>query len=167
MTTQDKPAKSELFTLTMTAVDFAVPIGKTRTRVRQLVKKGRPPAWPAGTRIPLGPTLSAYLAHPRIEGRCSTSSAAKMRIGHARAAEIELRTAERARQVALTGKATNFVDTCPGTLLPEPDGSQARIGRRDVALRNWVDEKVCRLGQVVGDWATEQAAAPRRGKKAA
>ena len=102
-------------------------------RVRQLVSGGYIPKASRNS-YPLVGVVQGYVRFLKDEERRTSKSATANRVGEARAAEIELRTAERANRVIDTEEAIAAVDEMIGAIKWGMTGLPARV-TRDVALR--------------------------------
>lgn len=112
----------------------------TETYIRQLAAQG---VFPKATRgqYALVPLVQGYIKWLRDEDRRSSKSAAQSRVQDARAAEIELRTAERKRQVIPQEDCFAIVSNIVALTREHFDGLPARI-TRDVTLRATIEQEV-------------------------
>jgi hypothetical protein len=102
-------------------------------RVRQLVSEGYIPKASRNS-YPLVGLVQGYIRFLKDEERRTSKSATANRVGEARAAEIELRTAERANRLIETDEALDVMDDLLATYKAEMAGIPARV-TRDVTLR--------------------------------
>ncbi len=112
----------------------------TDDRVLALVKQGYIPKTGRGQYTIVG-VVQGYIRFLKDGEKRSAKSAAANRVAAARAAEIELRTAERAHRLIATDEAIDFVDEIVGSLKAELSGLAARL-TRDVALRRKIKAEV-------------------------
>lgn len=122
--------------------------------VRQLVKAGYIKQVSRG-RYNLVNVVHGYIDFLKDEERRTSKSAADSRVRDARANEIEMRNAERARLVIPIEEAIEAQDFLVGTVLQVLAGIPARV-TRDLETRRKV-EAVCNAGQK--EIAKAQAAA--------
>lgn len=112
----------------------------TDDRVLALVKQGYIPRTSRGQYTVVG-VVQGYIQFLKDSEKRNTKSAAANRVAAARAAEIELRTAERANRLIPTAEALNYVDEIIGSLRAELNGLAARL-TRDPALRRKIKMEV-------------------------
>jgi hypothetical protein len=109
-------------------------------RVRQLVKAGSIPK-PAKGRVPLVGAVQGYIRFLKDEDRRSTKTASASRVQDARAQEIELRTAERKRELIPIEEATAALDFVVAKVRGEMTGLPIRF-TRDVPLRRKLEDEL-------------------------
>lgn len=113
----------------------------TDTRLRQLVKDG----WikSTGKRGVYNTVecVQGYINFLRDEQRRAARSKADSRVRDARAAEIEIRTAERVRNLIPRDEAEGAIDFIFGQFKAELIGLPARV-TRDIALRRLIENEI-------------------------
>jgi len=109
-------------------------------RVRQLVKAGYIPRAEKG-RVLLVAAVQGYIKFLKEEERRTSKSAADSRVRDARAAEIELRIAEKNRQLVPIEDATTALDMVLASVREEFVGLPARV-TRDLDLRRTLEADV-------------------------
>lgn len=105
---------------------------------------------------PKNEIVRGYITFLRSEDRRSTKSAAESRVRDARAAEIELRVAERARRLIEIDEAIAAMQTVVGIVRTLMGGIAARV-TRDLQLRRTIEKAIndglalvaSRLGQEI------------------
>jgi hypothetical protein len=129
----------------------------TPTRVRQLAREG----WIvqiARNQFRLIDVVQGYIKFLRDDARRSTISQAEAKIKEARATEIQVRTAERLRELIATDDAVGAVETFAGTVLAEFSGMPARCSR-DKAVRRAIENEIyemrLRIAAKLGQLAAE------------
>ena len=109
-------------------------------RVRQLIKAGYIQRPKAGYTTIIS-AVQGYIRFLKDEDRKNTKSAAASRAVDARAQEIELRIAEKRRDLIPQEDATSALDLLAGEVNRQLTGLPARI-TRDVRLRREIEAKV-------------------------
>lgn len=109
-------------------------------RVRQLCKGGYIPR-PSKGLVPLVGAVQGYVKFLKEEDRRSSKSAADSRVRDARAAEIELRIAERKRDLIPRAEAEAVLDALAGMVRQAFDGLAARV-TRDLGVRRQIETAV-------------------------
>jgi len=112
----------------------------TLERLRQLAKAGAIPKAVNGN-YPLVPTVQGYIRFLKDEERRTSKSASASRVQEARAHEIELRTAERRREMIPVDDAIGALDFVVGRCVTEMTGLPVRF-TRDVSERRKLEEEV-------------------------
>jgi hypothetical protein len=114
--------------------------------VRRLEKEG----WfrRDGAGFDLVELVQGFVRYLRDEARRATKSAAVNRVQAARAAEIELRTAERAGLLMETAEAMSAIDTLCGLFIVGLGSFSARCSR-DMAARREIDAAVIALREEI------------------
>lgn len=115
-------------------------LGITSEWLRQVSKQGYYSQVSRG-RWRLKEVVQGYLRYLQAEERRTTKTAADSRVRDARAAEIELRTAERMRQVIRTDESIAIVDAIIGAMRTEADGIGARC-TRDLDMRHKIESEI-------------------------
>lgn len=106
--------------------------------------------------------VHGYIEFLRDEGRRASKSAADSRVRDARAAEIELRVAERTKELILFADAMATVHAIYGPLRSEMSGIAARV-TRDLALRRKIETEIDGALERASDRISEASAALRAG----
>jgi hypothetical protein len=119
----------------VTASILALALGISRKRVEQLAGDGAIPRLGKG-RFPLLASIAGYVAWLKDEQRRVAKSAGNSRINDARAAEIEVRTAERLKTLQGLGRDEGLavVDAVLGPMRSDLQSVPARV-TKDLALR--------------------------------
>ena len=110
-------------------------------RVRQLQKQGYIPRAPKRGVVPLVGAVQGYLRYLKDEERQSSKSAAASRVTDARTREIELRIAERQRDLIPQEDARAVIGEMAAMLKAEFVGLPARV-TRDLDLRRTLEQEV-------------------------
>ena len=110
-------------------------------RVRQLQKQGYIPRAPKRGVVPLVGAVQGYLRYLKDEERQSSKSAAASRVTDARTREIELRIAERQRDLIPQEDARAVIGEMAAMLKAEFVGLPARV-MRDLDLRRTLEQEV-------------------------
>ena len=110
-------------------------------RVRQLQKQGYIPRAPKRGVVPLVGAVQGYLRYLKDEERQSSKSAAASRVTDARTREIELRIAERQRDLIPQEDASAVIGEMAAMLKAEFVGLPARV-TRDLDLRRTLEQEV-------------------------
>lgn len=110
-------------------------------RVRQLQKQGYIPRAPKRGVVPLVGAVQGYLRYLKDEERQSTKSAAASRVTDARTREIELRIAERQRDLLPQEDARAVIGEMAALVKAEFVGLPARV-TRDLDLRRTLEQEV-------------------------
>ncbi|XAI96330.1 hypothetical protein [Microcystis phage Mae-JY30] len=108
--------------------------------VRRLIKAGYIPKTAPG-RVPLVGAVQGYIRHLKDEERNKTKTAADSRVRDARAAEIELKIAERRRDLVSREEAEASNAYVVGVINEELNGLAARL-TRDVPLRRKYEAEI-------------------------
>lgn len=124
----------------MSAAQAAQLLDLTERRVQQLARDGIIQKSSHG-RYPLVGTVRAYVRYLREEAQRSTETAAGAALKAARQAEIELRMAERRRDLVQRSEADAAMDMVVGLVNEEFGGFAARV-TRDVAIRSRIGDEV-------------------------
>lgn len=113
-----------------------IPIGQaarllmiSEERIRQLVKQGHVPKSDKRGYVQLVGTVQGYLRYLKEDERRSSKSAADSRVRDARALEIELRIAERSRELIPVEDALTDMAEFVGLVRSELAGLPARLTR--------------------------------------
>lgn len=109
-------------------------------RVRQLSKSGYIDR-PKPGRTTIVSAVQGYIRFLKDEERKNTKSDASNRVAEARAAEIELRTAERRRDMIPQEEAITAMDLVVGKVAETLSGLPARI-TRDLVLRRRIEAEI-------------------------
>lgn len=112
----------------------------TPTYIRQLARQGVLPKASRGL-FPLVGLVQGYIDFLRSEDRRSSKSAADSRVRDARAAEIELKMAERRRDLIPQEDAQAAVSALCGMFRQTLNGLPARM-TRDLELRTKIEKEV-------------------------
>ena len=110
-------------------------------RVRQLQKQGYIPRAPKRGVVPLVGAVQGYLRYLKDEERQSSKSAAASRVTDARTREIELRIAERQRDLIPQEDARAVIGEMAALVKAEFVGLPARV-TRDLDLRRMLEQEV-------------------------
>lgn len=110
-------------------------------RVRQLQKQGYIPRVPKRGVVPLVGAVQGYLRYLKDEERQTSKSAAASRVTDARTREIELRIAERQRDLIPQEDARAVIGEMAAMLKAEFVGLPARV-TRDLDLRRMLEQEV-------------------------
>jgi len=110
-------------------------------RIRQLQKQGYIPRALKRGVVPLVGAVQGYLRYLREDGRQSTKSAAANRVTDARTREIELRIAERQRDLIPQDDARAVIGEMAAMVKAEFVGLPARV-TRDLDLRRTLEQEV-------------------------
>lgn len=110
-------------------------------RVRQLQKQGYIPRVPKRGVVPLVGAVQGYLRYLKDEERQTSKSAAASRVTDARTREIELRIAERQRDLIPQEDARAVIGEMAAMLKAEFVGLPARV-TRDLDLRRTLEQEV-------------------------
>lgn len=110
-------------------------------RIRQLQKQGYIPRAPKRGVVPLVGAVQGYLRYLREDERQSSKSAAANRVTDARTREIELRIAERQRDLIPQDDARAVIGEMAAMVKAEFVGSPARV-TRDLDLRRTLEQDV-------------------------
>ena len=110
-------------------------------RVRQLQKQGYIPRAPKRGVVPLVGAVQGYLRYLKDEERQTSKSAAASRVTDARTREIELRIAERQRDLIPQEDARAVIGEMAAMLKAEFVGLPARV-TRDLDLRRTLEQEV-------------------------
>jgi hypothetical protein len=141
---------------TATTQELSAVFGISGMRIRQLAAEG----WfkPAGkNRWNRDEATTGYIKFLRAEDRRSTKSAAENRVRDAKAREIEMRLAERARELIAVEEAETALDTIVGMVRTEMGAVPARC-TRDLALRHVIEKAINDgLSRIVARLANEIA----------
>lgn len=108
--------------------------------INQVSKKGYYKKIAKG-RWRLGDVVQGYIKYLQDEDRRASKTAANSRVQDARAADIELRTAERLRQVMRTEEVIDLAHAVFGALRMKADGVGARC-TRDLNMRHKIESEV-------------------------
>lgn len=108
--------------------------------LNRLQSQGYIPTSPRG-KVSLVGAVQGYIKSLKDEERRSTKNAAESRVRDARASEIELRTAERSRDLVSREEAERAVDHIFGQFKAELIGIPARV-TRDLALRRKLEDEI-------------------------
>lgn len=134
MAASEQPAQAGM----ITAAQAAALLDLTEHRIRQLVREGFIPK-PSRNSYPLVGTVRGYIKFLREENRRNTQSAAESGLKATRQAEIELRMAERRRDLVQRSEADAAMDMVVGQINEEFGGFAARA-TRDVAIRREIEK---------------------------
>ncbi len=110
-------------------------------RIRQLQKQGYIPRAPKRGLVPLVGAVQGYLRYLKDEERQSSKSAAASRVTDARTREIELRIAERQRDLIPQEDARAVIGEMAAMVKAEFVGLPARV-TRDLDLRRTLEQEV-------------------------
>ncbi len=110
-------------------------------RIRQLQKQGYIPRAPKRGVVPLVGAVQGYLRYLKDEERQSSKSAAASRVTDARTREIELRIAERQRDLIPQEDARAVIGEMAAMVKAEFVGLPARV-TRDLDLRRTLEQEV-------------------------
>lgn len=113
----------------MTAAQAAALLDLTPHRVQQLAREGIIPK-PSRNRYPIVGTVRGYIGYLRDEARRSTETAAGAALKATRQAEIELRMAERQRDLVPADELIAVTQLIVGTLISRISGLPAQFTRR-------------------------------------
>jgi hypothetical protein len=140
-----------------------IPIGQaarllmiSEERIRQLVKQGYVPKPEKRGFVQLVGAVQGYLRYLKDDERRSTKSAADSRVRDARALEIELRIAERSRELIPVEDALNDMVELAGMVRSELAGLPARL-TRIVAERQKVETEIDGILSRLSQRAAEKA----------
>ena len=140
-----------------TTQELSALLGISGMRIRQLSAEG----WfkPAGkNRWNRDEVVTGYIKFLRAEDRRSTRSVGENRIRDAKAREIEMRLAERARELIAIEEAETALDTIVGLVRIEMGGVPARC-TRDLILRRAIEKAINDgLSRIVARLANEVSA---------
>lgn len=134
--TPKAPERDDLITLEVAARLLMISV----ERVRQLSKSGYIDR-PKPGRTTVVSAVQGYIRFLKDEERKNTKSDASNRVADARAAEIELRTAERRRDLISQEEAIAAMDLVVGKVTETLSGLPARI-TRDLVLRRKIEAAV-------------------------
>lgn len=109
-------------------------------RIRQLSKMGYIPI-PTRGRTTIVGAVQGYIRFLKDDARKDTRTQADSRVRDARAAEIELRIAEKRRELIPVEDATAALDMLAGKVKEEMNGIAARV-TRDMVLRRKIEAEV-------------------------
>jgi hypothetical protein len=130
-------------------------------RIRQLVRAGYIPK--AGKdKYPLVGTVQGYIRFLKDEERRTSKVQAESGLKAARQKEIEMRMAERARELIATEDAIAALDMLAAAVRAEFIGLPAQI-TRDLALRRKIEDKINGALGRVAEALREAAVAARKG----
>jgi len=126
--------------------------GITAERVRQLMKEGWIPKERPG-RVLMVAAVQGYIRYLKDVAKRTTKTAAESRVRDARAEEIEMRVAERRRELIPIDDATLALDLLVGRVKEEMGGIAARV-TRDIDLRRKIEAEVngaqARIAEALG-----------------
>jgi hypothetical protein len=125
-------------------------------RIRQLVRDGYIPK-PAKNSYPLVGVVQGYIRFLRDEDRRSSKVASESGLKQARQAEIEMRMAERRRDLVARPDAEAAMDDVVGQINQEFSGFAARV-TRDPGMRRQIETK---LDEVINSIADTLAGSKR------
>lgn len=125
---------------TMSAAQAAALLDLTERRVQQLAREGVIPKASHG-RYPVAGAVRGYIGYLRDEVRRSTETAAGAALKATRQAEIELRMAERQRELVPRAEADAAMDMVVGVVNEEFGGFAARV-TRDRQIRNVIEKEM-------------------------
>lgn len=108
--------------------------------LNRLQANGYVPQGPRG-KVSLVGAVQGYIKSLKDEERRSSKSAADSRVRDARAQEIEMRIAERKRDLIPFEDAVEILDFLIGSVREELSGLAARI-TRDMAMRRKIEEEI-------------------------
>lgn len=141
-----------------------IPIGQaarllmiSEERIRQLVKEGHVPRSEKRGYVQLVGTVQGYLRYLKDEERRSSKSAADSRVRDARALEIELRIAERSRELIPVEDALTDMAEFAGLVRSELAGLPARLTRlidERQKVETEIDALLVRLAQKADEKAS-------------
>ncbi len=109
-------------------------------RVRQLIKAGYIPR-PAPGRTTIVGAVQGYIRFLKDEERRTSKTQADSRVRDARASEIELKIAERRRDLIPREEAEASADYLVGIINEELNGLPARV-TRDIPLRRKIESEI-------------------------
>lgn len=118
-------------------------------RIRQLVRDGYIPK-PAKNSYPLVGVVQGYIRFLRDEDRRSSKVASESGLKKARQEEIEMRMAERRRELIARPEAEAAMDEVVGQINQEFSGFAARV-TRDPALRRQIETKLDEVLNSIAD----------------
>jgi phage terminase Nu1 subunit (DNA packaging protein) len=140
-----------------------IPIGQaarllmiSEERIRQLVKQGYVPKAEKRGFVQLVGAVQGYLRYLKDDERRSAKSAADSRVRDARALEIELRIAERSRELISVEDALSDMAEFAGMVRSELAGLPARL-TRVVAERQKVETEIDGILSRLSQRAAEKA----------
>jgi hypothetical protein len=113
----------------------------TRQRIAQLVREGFIPAPASRGAYHVVGTVQGYIRFLKDEERRTSKTQAESKVRDARAREIEIRIAEKTRDLVPMDEAMNAVDYVFGLLKTELVSMPARI-TRDLALRRQIEDEL-------------------------
>ncbi|MCR6673243.1 hypothetical protein [Devosia ginsengisoli] len=129
--------------------------------IRKLQADGYIPR-PAPGKVALVAAVQGYIKSLKDEDRRSTKTASDSRVRDARAAEIEMRIAERKRELIPIEDAAAAMDLLAGKTKEEMTGLAARI-TRDMELRRKIEAEVNGAQSRIADALRASAEFARKG----
>src|SRR4051812_16119094 len=146
------------------APQMAGVLALTSVRVRQLTVEGRLKAEKG--KYDRDATTRDYVVYLREQNTAASQSTSESRVREARAAEIEIRTAERTRRLIWLDEAVESIVLFCGYVRTEFGGLAARI-TRDLVLRQDIEKAVNGSLARIANRLEQEAAALRTGRAAA
>ena len=124
-------------------------------RIRQLVKDGYIPK-PAKNSYPLVGVVQGYIRFLRDEDRRSSKTAAESGLKAARQKEVELRIAERSRDLIDVREHSDIVDEMAGMFVAGLSALPARV-TKDMAMRRQIEAGCDAIRNDIAALAAEKA----------
>ena len=140
----------------VSASKMARHLGFERTNLDRLISQGVIERQGDG-RFDLDATRLAYLKHLREARRVSPRSEADASFQRAKAELIQIRIAERKKELMLASEAYAMVDEMAGMFLTALSGLPARCAGRDLATRRAVEQAVFDMRRDISEAATKLA----------
>lgn len=137
---------------------LALVLGMSERRVAQCVAENIIPPPVAKGKYLLVASVNAYIAWQRDDQRRHTKSAAQSRVADARAREIEIRTAERERELIPLTDALAHTNEVIGGMVARLEGLPAAF-TRDLGERRKLETLIDAIRTDVADRAAKYAAA--------
>lgn len=138
MAAEENPTPQQAGTITIGQVARLCMISEER--VRQLVKAGYIPKAARGV-YPLVGAVQGYIRSLKDDQKSTTKTAGDSRVRDARAQEIEIRIAEKRRELVPLEDATAAQDKIIATVVAELTGLPARV-TRDVPTRKLIEKEL-------------------------
>jgi len=129
--------------------------------MRQLIQNGYVPKLPNG-RIRKFESAAGWIKWLRDEARRSTKTSAESKVKEVRAREIELRIAQRERDLIPIEEALAFASDLCGAVRTNIDSIPARV-TRDLSVRRTIEKEVNDALKRISDRAAELGQAIRSG----